>query len=341
MLRAIRRQHMDAWIVAIGIFLFDVTLVKEFINDFIFEFPANLLTASDAVGTWGLALLITIYLARQFAYTSTNLDAQLVKEVEHEREKTRFALVEAENERRAKELEEARQLQLSMLPKKLPQIEGLEIAAYMKPATEVGGDYYDFHVGTDGTLTVAVGDATGHGLKAGTVVTATKSLFANLAHQPSISEIFKQTSAALKSMNLRGLFMAMTMLKIKDDVMTVSIAGMPSALVYRNDSKSVEEIAIRAMPLGSIAKTNYQGQQITLSSADVVVVMSDGFPEMFNPANDMLGFEKAAEVLPNIADLSAQEIISEFVKIGEEWANGRAQDDDVTFVVLKIGSDGK
>ncbi|MEJ7700687.1 MAG: hypothetical protein WKF71_13720 [Pyrinomonadaceae bacterium] len=78
------------------------------------------------------------------------------------------AELHAENERRAKELEEARQLQLSMLPKKLPQIPNLEIAAYMKPATEVGGDYYDFHVGADGTLTVAVGDATGHGLKAGT-----------------------------------------------------------------------------------------------------------------------------------------------------------------------------
>jgi sigma-B regulation protein RsbU (phosphoserine phosphatase) len=59
------------------------------------------------------------------------------KELQHERDKVEY-------ERRAKELEEARQLQLSMLPKKLPQLPNLEIAAYMKPATEVGGDYYDF-----------------------------------------------------------------------------------------------------------------------------------------------------------------------------------------------------
>ena len=84
------------------------------------------------------------------------------KQIEQER---RAAELRAENERRAKEFEEARQLQLSMLPKKLPQHSNLEIAAYMKPATEVGGDYYDFHVGEDGTLTVAVGDATGHGLE--------------------------------------------------------------------------------------------------------------------------------------------------------------------------------
>ena len=61
----------------------------------------------------------------------------------------------------------------------------------MKPATEVGGDYYDFHVGEDGTLTVAVGDATGHGLKAGTMVTATKSLFNNLAARTEYREHFQ------------------------------------------------------------------------------------------------------------------------------------------------------
>ncbi len=94
------------------------------------------------------------------------------------------------------------------------------------------------------------------------------------------------------------------------------------------------------MPLGSIAKTNYHEQQITLSAADVVVLMSDGFPEMFNEQNEMLGFEKAAEILPMIAANSAQEIINHLVKVGDEWANGRPADDDVTFVVLKVGTNG-
>lgn len=65
----------------------------------------------------------------------------------------------------------------------MPNIPNLEIAAYMKPATEVGSTYYDFHVSKDGTLTVAVGDATGHGLKAGTFVTVTKSLFTPAQNQ--------------------------------------------------------------------------------------------------------------------------------------------------------------
>jgi hypothetical protein len=100
----------------------------------------------------------------------------------------------AENQRRAQELEEARQLQLSMLPQKIPQLPELDLAVYMKPATEVGGDYYDFHLGKDGALTVAVGDATGHGLKAGTMVTAMKSLFMTLGHEPDLSRIFQQSN---------------------------------------------------------------------------------------------------------------------------------------------------
>src|SRR4028118_1792609 len=139
-----------------------------------------------------------------------------------------------------------------MLPRKLPKIANLEIAAFMKPATEVGGDYYDFHVGIDGTLTVVIGDATGHGLKAGSVVTATKSLFNAFADEKNIGQIFGRTSKALKKMNLRGLFMAMAMLKIRDNRVTISVAGMPPMLIYRAETGEIEEIVIRAMPLGSI-----------------------------------------------------------------------------------------
>src|SRR5262249_17728666 len=135
--------------------------------------------------------------------------------------------VEAEKEQRARELEGARQRRLSMLPKSLPQLPHLDIAVYMKPATEVGGDYYDFHLADDGTLTVAVGDATGHGLKAGTVVTAMKSLFRSFAAEPEILSVFNRSSRVLKEMNLRSLFMGLTMIKLNGRRLKISSAGMP------------------------------------------------------------------------------------------------------------------
>ncbi len=94
---------------------------------------------------------MSVYLARDIASTNKNLILQLknVKELSKKEleQQLRAQKAEAENERKSKELEEARQLQLSMLPKELPQLPNLDIAVYMKTATEVGGDYYDFHVG--------------------------------------------------------------------------------------------------------------------------------------------------------------------------------------------------
>jgi serine phosphatase RsbU (regulator of sigma subunit) len=244
--------------------------------------------------------------------------------------------LEAENEIRAKELEGARQLQFSMLPQALPQLPHLEIAAYMKPATEVGGDYYDFHLSDDGVLTVAVGDATGHGLKAGTVVTATKSLFNHLAQESEIPAIFQQSSRALKRMNLRSLFMAMAIAKVKGYQLRLGSAGMPPTLIYRAARRVVEEISLRGVPLGSLMDYSYRERSLGLAPGDVVVLMSDGYPERFNSKNEMLDYGSAKSVLLEIAILPPQEIIEVFVKIADKWAEGRPQDDDMTFVVMKV-----
>src|SRR5262245_39832730 len=149
-------------------------------------------------------LLLSVVAPTSFALENIRLIERTVEDARRRQE------LEAENDQRAKELEEARQLQLSMLPKSVPQLPHLEIEAYMKPAAEVGGDYYDFHLAEDGVLTVAVGDATGHGLKAGTVVTAMKSLFRTFAAEPDIVPVFNRSSRVLKEMNLRALFMGLT-----------------------------------------------------------------------------------------------------------------------------------
>ena len=330
MVGAIRRQLPGARIVGTGLLLLSLTLAQSLLT------TPNMLTYG--LGLFGMILALSIYLAREYARTNENLEEQLVQVKQLSAAALEHEKVKAENDRRTAELEEARQLQLSMLPKKLPNLPHLDIAAYMKTASEVGGDYYDFHVGEDGTLTVAVGDATGHGLKAGTLVSSVKSLFISLAYHPDIPHIFHRISAVLKEMKLRGLFMAMTMVKVRGNQMTVSIAGMPSVLIYRALTGEMEEVVIRALPLGGIAKYQYQQQELTLAVDDVVVLMSDGLPERFNVRDEMLDYERIQQTLPVCATQSAEQIINELVRLGDEWSEGRPQDDDVTFVVLKIKS---
>jgi serine phosphatase RsbU (regulator of sigma subunit) len=274
-------------------------------------------------------LLVNVAAQTSIALENARLLERMIEEERRRRE------VEVENERRAKELEEARQLRLSMLPYAVPQLPGLEVAAYMKPATEVGGDYYDFHLSEDGTLTIAVGDATGHGLRAGTMVTATKGLFNAFAHEAEIPYILQQSSLALKRMNLRALYMALVMLKIKGDRLKVSAAGMPPLLIYRAASGAVEEVLIKGMPLGSVASYPYQQRELDLAEGDTVVLMSDGLPERFNERGEIFDYAQARRALEEVAQRSPQEIIDHFVRAGEAWAEGRPLDDDMTFVVLK------
>lgn len=275
-------------------------------------------------------LLMSVAGPTTFAIENARLVQRMVEEARRREE------VEAENEQRAKEMEEARQLQLSMLPKTIPQLPHLEVAAYMKTATEVGGDYYDFNLADNGELTVVVGDATGHGLKAGTVVTAAKSLFNHLAETPDVTEFFYHSSRALKRMNLRSLFMAMTVARFNGHKVTLSSAGMPPALIYRAETAEIEEIPLTGVPLGSMTGYRYQQQQVLISRGDVIVLMSDGFPERFNYEGEMLDYWRAKDSLVEVADRSSQEIIQHFVGVGEAWADGKQQEDDVTFVVLKV-----
>lgn len=251
-------------------------------------------------------------------------------------QKERTKAILAENERRAKELEEARTLQLSMLPKTVPSLPNLEIAVYMNPATEVGGDYYDFHVSNDGTLTVAVGDATGHGLNAGMIVTATKSLFESLASEKELLGIMNQSNRVLKNMNLRTLNMAMTMLKIKDLKIAICSAGMPPLLIHRSAEDKIEEVLMKGMPLGCVDEFPYQEHQLSISAGDTLLLMSDGFPERFNNNNDYMGYEAAYNAFEKVAKKSPKEVIDFLVKAGDNWADGQPQDDDVTFVVMRV-----
>jgi serine phosphatase RsbU (regulator of sigma subunit) len=275
-------------------------------------------------------LLMSVANPVALAIENSRLVEQMIEDARRREE------LETENEARAKELEGARQLQLSMLPKKIPQLPNLEIAAYMKTATEVGGDYYDFHLNSDDTLTIAVGDATGHGLKAGTVVTAIKSLFRTFASGPELVPILTQSSRVLKEMNLRSLFMAMIVVRIAGYNLKVSAAGMPPMLIYRALTGAIEEIFIKALPLGSVLNYPWRQEEVTIDPGDVIVLMSDGWPERFNAENEMFGYEKAHAVLIGAAQLSPSAIIEQFVQIGDQWAAGHPQDDDVTFVVLKV-----
>jgi len=206
----------------------------------------------------------------------------------------------------------------------------------MKTATEVGGDYYDFYVDDDNTLTIAVGDATGHGMQAGTMVAASKSLFKAKAANPDPSLILKESSNALKEMGFSLMFMAMTVAKFSKDKIILSSAGMPFSLLYRFEKNAVEELEVKGMPMGSMKDFPYKSEEVNVKSGDVILFMSDGFPELFNENKDMLGYDKAVEIFNEAANNKSGEVIQQLINDARNWAGSYPLQDDITFVVVKI-----
>jgi serine phosphatase RsbU (regulator of sigma subunit) len=306
--RAIRSQQDGAWIIAAGFLLLAFFSSYDALLDLGLLLPINDISNGYPFGFLGLIICMSIYLARDFARTNEKL---LMQERQAREQEIQHRLLEADNARKTRELEAARKLQLAMLPKSIPQPPSLDIAVFMKPATEVGGDYYDFHEAADGTLMAAIGDATGHGTKAGIMVATMKSMFTAAGADADLAQFFNSSTRVLKQMNLGNLYMALTLVKFKNNFMQAVGAGMPPILLYRPVAKSVEELALKGMPLGSVA-------------------------EMFNQNGEILDYPAAKSIFSEVAHKPPHEIIAHLTQAGERWANGRPQEDDVTFVVMKI-----
>lgn len=242
----------------------------------------------------------------------------------------------AENERKTKELEEARQLQLSMLPKVLPKLPNLEISAFMRTATEVGGDYYDFIVQDGGLLNIGFGDATGHGLQAGTMVTLMKGFFTSNASKLELLEFMNSCSAMIKEVNLGRILMSFSFLRIKECRLELSSAGMPPVYYYNGKTNEVEEILVQGMPLGAMKKGSYKMVEKELNRGDVLLLITDGLPEQMNNNDEMFDYSRVKNHFNEIAGNTPDVIIEKLIKSGDEWMQDKIQADDITLVVIKV-----
>lgn len=234
-----------------------------------------------------------------------------------------------------KELEEARALQISMLPKVIPQVDGLEFAVFMKTASEVGGDYYDFSTAPDGSVNIAVGDATGHGMRAGIMVSIMKTLFISDSSRLNLAEFFTNSNKTIKALNLGRIMMAFTMLNINGNRVRYVNAGMPPILIFRKSDDTVNELENQFIPLGGLSDSDFHISEFEINSGDAILIQSDGFPELFNELDEQLGYEAVESEFKFVAEKPAADIIEYFKSVILAWSAGTELLDDVTFVVIK------
>ena len=278
-------------------------------------------------------------LARAFNRMAEDLSIHQQKLLEQERmrkeQELQQRLMSVEYERKTVELEDARRFQLSMLPKEVPRHDAYEVAVFTRTATEVGGDYYDFHL-ADGTLSATIGDATGHGAKAGTMVTVIKTLFAGYDGRVAPSAFLADAAEKIKRMELGRMAMALSLARFDRLNLTFASAGMPPVLVHRAAREVVDEIALEAMPLGTFGST-YPQAEVTLEHGDTVLFLTDGFPELQNAAGQQLGYPGALDAFALAARAAtADDVIAALAESVRSWHGDAPPNDDVTFVVVRV-----
>ena len=337
-------REPDAWVIGLGFLVVTLCVFAILMQQAGWiEIPHGL-AAIGGVGA--LALSFSVYLTRRVASTNRELESRLqeidaltAKTIEQERQVAREEadrrLLEADNRRKTAELEEARQLQLAMLPKQVPQLEGFRIAVHMSTANEVGGDYYDFQTNGNGSCTLVMGDATGHGLHAGMVVGVAKSLFQTCGQESNLAGALSRIGEGLSRMPRRQASMAMLLARLEGHHVQLASAGMPPVLVWRQVDRSVEEVMLPSVPLATLADVRFKETEIDLREGDSVLLMTDGLAEVANPDGDLLGYERATRFFTEVADLEPEVAIERLLELAAEYNEGTPLQDDMTLMVLK------
>jgi len=239
-----------------------------------------------------------------------------------------------EEDRKNKELQAARDLQLSMLPKKVPQIANLDIASFIRSSTEVGGDYYDFfeHKGT--ALYSICGDATGHGVASGMMVSVTKAGLNGIDALPA-NTILHKLNNVVKNIDLGTLRMSLNIVQIKPTEFELSSAAMPPVYHYVAATNKVEEILIEGLPLGGLKEEHFDRITRSFNAGDIIIQLSDGLPEAPNLTGEMYDYERLRLLIEDNGHKTAQGMIDALMASVDEWLQGQHNPDDITLVVIK------
>lgn len=248
-----------------------------------------------------------------------------------------------DNLRMSAELDITRELQQMILPKtsELQQIPGLDIAGFMEPATEVGGDYYDV-LNQDGRIKIGIGDVTGHGLESGVVMimaqTAVRALLANNETDPVrfLSAVNQAIYGNVQRMNADKM-LSLALLDYQDG--TVRISGQHEEVILIRADGSLELIDTMELgfPIGleSDVADFISELEIVLNPGDGIVLYTDGITEAENPEKELYGLERLCEVVRQNYTLSATEMQQNIIADVRRYIGTQEVFDDITLVVLK------
>jgi hypothetical protein len=248
-----------------------------------------------------------------------------------------------ERERMQKELEIARHVQMKLLPKESPRLPGYDVAGTCLPATEVGGDYFDFINLGRGKLGIAVGDVSGKGVSAAIYMTLTKGILqSHVGYDDSPVTVLGRVNSLIYRTIEKGIFISLfyAVLDTAARQLVYSRAGHNPGFLLKQGSADFQTLHPPGMALGldegKLFSSIIRENTVPLNSGDVLVFYTDGITEAMNVREEEYGEERLMKCIADNSHLPSKEMVDQITADVNRFAGAQPQHDDITLVVMRV-----
>lgn len=241
-----------------------------------------------------------------------------------------------EKERLARELELAREIQESLLPRRHLRHGGMEVRAVFRPAAEVGGDYFDVFPLSPEHLLVTIGDVAGHGLSTGLLMAMVKSAVATLIRDGHRGAALLERLNGFMREQGRGhrmLTLALVDVDVGAGSATITSAGHPGGFLLAPGG-DVREILLSGLPVGTRWRRPPAEERVAFPPGSRLLLFSDGLVEAQGAAGEAFGFDRLQTLLGEVAALSSEALLARIVARFDEHLGGEPAEDDLTLVLV-------
>lgn len=245
-----------------------------------------------------------------------------------------------ESNRVEREIQIARDIQLSLLPQSVPQLKNFEISVIYRPMNEVGGDYYDILKLRKGALPIYIADVEGKGLSAALLAASSQAIMHSLNElyffEPG--KFISKANSLIYDFTKGQRFITLFWMLVEDQakIITYVNAGHVPPILFSKNKDHFTRLTTGGCLTGFINNAEYKADTFTLETGDILAVFTDGVPEVTNREDQEYGDEAIANFIKKNSSLSAAQIAEELLKELEIFSEGKNFRDDITLIILKI-----
>jgi anti-anti-sigma factor len=326
----------------VGIFLIGILLIMLLVS--IFVKPIQVLTDGvRAIGEGSFDGQISVEGPAEIGAI-----ASVFNEITHKFKKAQDSILE--QEKLQKEMEVAKEIQQSLLPKKMPDVSGYDIAPLYQAAAEVGGDYYDFVEVDEDTIGVVVADVSGKGVPGSLVMTMIRTALRMEARgNKNASDVMAKMNEFVTDDMKKGMFVTMfyVILDSQNRIISYASAGHNPMILYRYETNETFFLNPKGFPVGislpdeTLFRQSINVEKIKLKKDDMLLIYTDGVTEAMNVSREQYGEERLLDMIKQYGHLHPQAFIQKLETDIKKFTGGNPQNDDITIVAIKekLGAD--